>query len=64
MGVDWRGLAMKLPQNYTKKIARKLAHSLACVSVLRHGSPAYAGPRLSTHHSSSHAVAKSKKVIR
>lgn len=39
MGVDWHGLAIGLPQNYTKKTARKLRHILVCGSVLGRRSP-------------------------
>jgi len=46
MGVDWHGLAMKLPQNYPTQVARKLGHSQAYGGVLRHGSPLRAEPRL------------------
>lgn len=47
MGVDWHGWAMKLPQNYPTKAARKLGHIRACVSVLRQGSSTRAASRLS-----------------
>ncbi|MPN08944.1 hypothetical protein SDC9_156232 [bioreactor metagenome] len=39
MGVDWHGLAMGLPQNYTKKTACKLRHILVYGSVLGRRSP-------------------------
>lgn len=62
MGVDWHGLAMKLPQNYPTRLARKLGHSLGCGSVLRHSSPLCAAARLSACHGKPRALNKSERV--
>ena len=64
MGVDWRGLAIKLPQNYTKKTACKLAHSQAYVCALRQGSPTCARPRLGRYHGRPCAYARNKDLTR
>ena len=45
MGVDWHGLATKLPQICPTKTARKLGHIKACVSVLGQGATGLATAR-------------------
>lgn len=56
MGMDWRGLAMKLHQNYTNKRARKLLHIQACDGVLWQRSPCPSAARL--HHQRAYACAR------